>query len=109
MFAIIETGGKQYKVCEGDLLEVELLKDYLQKENVPIALKTVLLYQDGERTLIGRPYLDNVVVRGTLLKAIRDDKVLVFKKKPKKGYKRLRGHRQNYHQIKIEKIELISE
>ncbi len=108
MFAIIETGGRQYKICEGDILEIELLKEFKEQKDVPVELKNVLLYQDERQTLVGKPYLENVVVKGTLLQEVKDDKVLVFKKKPKKGFKRLRGHRQQYHQIKIEKIELIS-
>ena len=105
MFAILETGGKQYKVAEGDILEVELLPEKLVKKNTA-SLDTVLLLQDDKQLHIGDPYVKNAKVKAKILDEIKADKIHIYKMKSKKGYRKSQGHRQKLHQIQIEKIEI---
>ena len=105
MFAILETGSKQYKVEAGDILEVELLDPENIKKNL-VTLDTVLLISDDKAVHIGDPYVKNGKVKAKVLEEIKTDKVIVFKKKSKKQYKRTRGHRQKLMRIQIEKIEI---
>lgn len=105
MFAILETGSKQYKVEEGDILEVELLdKEKISDEN-NIDLDNVLLIKD-ENVHIGQPFVKNARIRAKVLEEFKSSKIIVFKKKSKKQYKKTRGHRQKLHRIQIEKIEI---
>lgn len=105
MFAILETGSKQYKVAEGDVLEVELLKnETLSDENI-VDFDSVLLVQNNDLH-IGQPFVKNARIRAKVLEEIKAPKIIVFKKESKKQYKRTRGHRQKLHKIQIEKIEL---
>jgi large subunit ribosomal protein L21 len=105
MFAILETGGKQYKIAEGDILEVELLPEELVKKN-SISLTTVLLLQGDKDLLIGDPYVKNARVKAKVLEEIKADKIHIYKMKSKKGYRKSQGHRQKLHKIQIEKIEI---
>ncbi|MGI6486662.1 MAG: 50S ribosomal protein L21 [Thermoanaerobacterales bacterium] len=102
MYAIIETGGKQYKVSEGDVLQVEKLQAE-EGENVEID-KVLAISKDGKLE-VGKPLLDNAKVLATVLSHGKKDKIIVFKYKPKKNYRRKQGHRQPFTQLKIEKIE----
>jgi large subunit ribosomal protein L21 len=101
MFAVIKTGGKQYVVKEGDTFSVEKLE-------LPAGQKflfdQVLLVDDGSNTAIGTPRLETAVVLAEVVKNYKDEKILVFKKKRRKQYRRTRGHRQNLTQVKIGKI-----
>jgi len=101
MFAVIKTGGKQYVVKEGDVLSVEKLK---AKAGETVQFDQVLLIEDGDQTLIGTPILDKAAVRAEVVRNFKDDKILVFKKKRRKQYRRTRGHRQPLTEVKIEKI-----
>ncbi len=101
MYAVIKTGGKQYKVEEGTVLQVEKLE---QNEGEKIEFNDVLMYSDGENVTLGSPLVENVTVKAEIIKQAKDKKVLVFKYKRRKGYRRMRGHRQNYTQIKIDSI-----
>jgi len=103
MFAVIKTGGKQYKVQQGDVLQVEKLG--LEKEKT-IIFDEVLLVEDGKNTLIGTPFVDKAKVHAVVIENFKDDKVIVFKKKRRKQYKKMRGHRQNLSRIRIEDITL---
>ena len=105
MFAILETGGKQYKVAEGDILEIELLPQELVKKNT-VSLSTVLLLQGDKDLQIGDPYVKNAKVKAKILEEIKDEKIRIYKMKPKKGYRKTQGHRQKLHRIQIEKIEI---
>jgi len=104
MFAILETGGKQYKVAEGDILEVELLPAELVKKNAA-SLSTVLLVQGEKEVLIGDPYVKHAKVKVKVLEEIKGDKIRIYKMKAKKGYRKSQGHRQKLHKIQVEKIE----
>ena len=101
MFAVIKTGGKQYVVKEGDVLHVEKLG---VEAGHRILLDQVLLIEDGELTLIGTPLLEKAVVRTEIIRNLKGEKILVFKKKRRKQFRRTRGHRQPLTEIRIEKI-----
>ena len=98
MFAIIKTGGKQYRVQEGDLLSVERLPAGTGKTAL---FDQVLLISDDKETLIGTPFIEKAAVRAAVVKDFKGDKVLVFKKKRRKQYRRTRGHRQELTRVKI--------
>jgi large subunit ribosomal protein L21 len=101
MYAVIVTGGKQYRVKEGDVLSVEKL-------NIEPGRKAqfdrVLLIEDGDDIRVGTPFLDNAMVLALVLENYKDEKVLVFKKKRRKQYRRTRGHRQPLTKIRIARI-----
>lgn len=105
MFAILETGGKQYKIAEGDILEVELLPAELVKKDTA-SLTTVMLVQGDKEVLIGDPYVKNAKVKAKVLGDIKGEKIRIVKYKAKKGYKKTQGHRQKLQRIQIEKIEV---
>lgn len=98
MFAIIKTGGKQYKVQEGDVLSVERLPAGPKKT---VLFNQVLLIADDKEILIGTPLLEKAAVRAEVVEDFKDDKIIVFKKKRRKQYRRTRGHRQPLTRVKI--------
>ncbi len=102
MYAVIKTGGKQYKVEEGTVLQVEKLE---QNEGDTIEFNDVLMYSDGENVTLGTPLVENASVKAEIIKQAKDKKVLVFKYKRRKGYRRMRGHRQHFTEIKINSIK----
>jgi large subunit ribosomal protein L21 len=101
MYAVIRTGGKQYRVQVGDVLDIEKLD---VEEGKKITFGEVLLIEDDEHTLIGTPILDRAQVVGEIVGNFKDKKVIVFKKKRRKQYRRMKGHRQLLTRVKIEKI-----
>ena len=101
MYAVIRTGGKQYKVHEEQILQVEKLEG---TEGSQIEFDDVLMYSDGEVVTLGTPKLENAVVKAHILEQGRGKKQLVFKYKRRKGYRKMQGHRQHYTEIKIESI-----
>ncbi|BCO09130.1 50S ribosomal protein L21 [Desulfolithobacter dissulfuricans] len=101
MYAIIRTGGKQYQVAAGDTLRVEKLQGNVGDE---IELSDVLLVADGDDVKIGQPVVDGAVVKARIAEHGKAKKVLVMKKKRRKGYKVKRGHRQQYTALTIEEI-----
>jgi len=101
MYAVIETGGKQYKVNEGDVFAVEKLDG---EKSAAITFDKVLLTADGSAVQIGQPYVSGVSVKAVIVDQVKADKVVIQKFRPKTGYNRKRGHRQNYTLVKIEKI-----
>ena len=102
MYAIIKTGGKQYRVEAGDVISVERLEAQLGDK---VTLSEVLFLGGEGDPRIGVPLLDGVSVLGTVVEHGRDHKVRVFKYKKRKHYRRTRGHRQDYTTLKIEKIQ----
>ena len=102
MYAVVATGGKQYKVQQGDVLRIEKLTGDVGAE---IAFDQVLLFSDGENMQIGQPVLEGAVVKGHIVEQGRSKKVIVFKYKRRKRYRRKQGHRQQYTAIKIDAIE----
>jgi large subunit ribosomal protein L21 len=103
VYAVIMTGGKQYRVAEGDVVRVEKLDI---EQGAPVEFKDVLLVKTEAKTFIGQPVVQGASVLGTLKSQGKDDKVLVFKYKKKKQYRRTRGHRQQHSEVVIEKINM---
>jgi large subunit ribosomal protein L21 len=101
MYAVILTGGKQYRVKEGETLDVEKLE---APAGSRLDIEQVLLVEDGADVLIGTPYVENAMVRAEVLETFKDDKVLIFKKKRTKQYRRTKGHRQLLTRIRVEGI-----
>jgi large subunit ribosomal protein L21 len=101
MFAVIETGGKQYRVREGDVIEVELEAGGDSAGSREVEFDRVLMVGGGETVQIGQPTLEGARVTASLVRQMRGPKVKVFKKKRRKGYKRLNGHRQDLLQVRI--------
>jgi large subunit ribosomal protein L21 len=100
-YAVIATGGKQYKVSENEIVKVErILGDVGSKASFD---KVIMIGGDGSPKL-GKPYLSGATVECEIVAHDRHDKVLVFKKKRRKGYKKIRGHRQAFTAVKIAKI-----
>ena len=101
MFAIIKTGGKQYKIEAGDVLSVEKLA---AQPGQRVLFNQVLLIADDNETQIGTPYLEKAAVRALVLENFKDEKVIVFKKKRRKQYRRTRGHRQELTKLRVDLI-----
>ena len=99
MYAIIETGGKQYKVAEGDVIFVEKLE---VEEGAAITIDKVLVV--GDDIKVGAPYVAGASVAATAVKNGKDKKIIVYKYKAKKGYHKKQGHRQPYTKLEITKI-----
>ena len=100
MYAIIESGSKQYKVKKGDIIEVELLK-----MDKTVEFKNILLLNDGKTTRIGNPNVEGSIVLGEILEEIKGPKVVAFKYKRRKNYHKKVGHRQRYNKVKITEIK----
>ncbi len=98
MFAVIETGGKQYIVKEGDVLRVEKLP---VEDKSEITFEKVLMVGDK----VGNPYVENAKVSAKVIRTAKAKKIIVFKFKRRKGYTRKKGHRQYFTEVKITKIE----
>ena len=103
MFAIIESGGKQYKVAEGDVIRVELLDVEAEQE---LAIDKVLAVYDGDKLTAGQPYVANAKVNCKVLEHGKGKKVVVFHYKPKKNIRKKNGHRQPFTKLQIESISL---
>ena len=100
MYAIIATGGKQYRVSEGDVIYIE--KIYAQVDST-VSFDVLLVGNDGD-VKIGTPVVEGVKVEGKVVGQIRGEKIIVFKYKSKKNYRRKQGHRQPYTKVEITKI-----
>mgnify|MGYP004004283095 FL=1 len=101
MFAVLNTGGKQYKVSQGDLIEVEKLDSDVGDK---VTLSQVLMVGEGEKVEVGSPYVSNCKVTGEVVEQGKGAKIIVFKKKRRKNYRRKKGHRQFFTQLKITEI-----
>lgn len=102
MYAIIKTGGKQYKVSEGDEIIIEKLE---VEENSTVTFEEVLGIFDGENVKVGKPVVEGAKVTATVVKNGKGPKIRIFKYKHKTNYRRRAGHRQPFTKVKIEKIE----
>lgn len=101
VYAVIETGGKQYRVQKGDVLNVELLD---AEPGATVALDQVLAVSDGTALSVGAPMLVGAAVKAEVVETLRGPKLVAFKKKRRKGYKRKVGHRQELMKVKITDI-----
>jgi large subunit ribosomal protein L21 len=102
MYAVIETGGKQYRVQEGDVLKVEKLP---VEVGTTVEFDRVLTVVDNGAVKVGRPVLEGAKVVGKVLEQAKSKKIIVFKYKAKSNYRRKQGHRQPFTRVVIEKIE----
>lgn len=103
-FAVIQTGGKQYRVSEGDSLKIEKLSGD-HKEGDKIIFDKVLLFDDGKETKVGTPYIDGAKVEASFIETGRDKKITVIRFRSKSRYFKKKGHRQPYTQVKIAKVK----
>ena len=101
MYAVVAAGGKQYKVREGETLKVEKIPGDVGSA---VAFDKVLMYSDGETVSIGQPVLENVAVTGHIVEQGKAKKIIVFKYKRRKRYRRKQGHRQQFTAVKIDSI-----
>lgn len=101
MYAVIETGGKQYRVAPGDVIRVEKLDAEAGDE---VTLDRVLLVSDENGLKVGKPLVEGANVRATVTQVGKGRKIIVFKYKRKKNYRRKYGHRQPFTELKIESI-----
>ena len=101
-FAVIQSGGKQYKVRSGEILKIEKLPD--SKENSKIEFKEILAYGDNKVIEIGAPIVQGAKVEADLLKNSKNRTILIFKKRRRQNSRRKNGHRQQYSMIRINKI-----
>ena len=101
MYAIIETGGKQYRVENGDQIAVEKLG---VEDGAKVVFDKVLVVGDGADIKVGAPYVDGVTVEGNAIETGKGKKVIIFKYKAKKDYRKKQGHRQPYTMVKIESL-----
>jgi len=102
MYAIVDSGGKQYKIEEGETLRIEKIQGEI---GALVSFDKVLMFSDGDTALAGRPFVENVAVTGHIVEQNKAKKVLVFKFKRRKGYRRKQGHRQTYTAVKIDSIK----
>lgn len=103
MYAIIESGGKQYRVEQGDIIDVELLESNTEAGQ-KVEFKNVLFVNTGDATKVGNPYVSKSIVHGELLQEVKGPKVIAFKYKRRKPIRRKVGHRQRYSRVKITEI-----
>jgi len=106
MTAILETGGKQYRVAEGDIIYVEKLT---AEEKAEVTFDTVIAVYEEDKVKTGSPYVDGVTVTANVIKNGKAKKIIVYKMKPKKNYRRKQGHRQAYTKLQIKSIVLPKE
>lgn len=102
MYAIIRTGGKQYRVEPGDVVRLESLDGEVGST---VTLDDVLLVGEGDDIRVGAPRVENAAVEGTVVEQGRDRKIRVFKHKRRKQYRRTRGHRQSFTAVRIERVQ----
>ena len=102
MYAIIQTGGKQYRVAPGQEVKVEKLPG---EAGDAVTISTVLMTSDGETINVGKPFIENAEVSGRITRQGKDRKIIVFKRKKRKGYRKTQGHRQAFTSITIDDIK----
>ena len=103
MYAIVETGGKQFRVSEGDVIRTDLIETEVGSS---VTFDRVVLAANGDDVTVGTPVVSGASVTGTVLRQAKDKKILVFKYKPKKRVRKLNGHRQRFAEVRIDKIAL---
>ena len=101
MYAIVETGGKQYQVEEGRYVDVELLDG---EKDAKIVFDKVVMVVNGKKSKVGQPYVTGASAEGKIMLHDKSKKVIVYKQRPKKGYRKKQGHRQGFARVMISKI-----
>jgi len=102
MYAVIKTGGKQYRVTQGETLKIETVAGEVGSA---IVLDKVLMVGNGDKVSVGKPMLSGATVNATIIANARHDKVKIFKMRRRKHYQKHQGHRQNYTEIRIDGIK----
>ena len=105
MYAIVETGGKQYKLEEGRYVDIELIDG---EENDKVVFDKVVMLVNGAKSKVGAPYVEKATVEGKIVKHDKAKKVIVFKQRAKKGYRKKQGHRQFFTRVMVTKIRTTS-
>ena len=103
MYAIVDSGGKQYKVQEGEILRVEKLTGEVGDS---VSFDRILMFSDGENVNVGTPLLEDVAVNGHIVEQGKAKKIIVFKYKRRKRYRRKRGHRQQFTAVRVDSIKI---
>ena len=101
MYAIVETGGKQYQVEEGRYVDIEKLEGDIDSK---VTFDNIVMIVNGKKSKVGQPYVSGASVEGKILKQDKAKKIIVFKQRPKKGYRKKQGHRQEFTRVMISKI-----
>ena len=103
MYAVVKTGGKEYRISEGDLIRVEKMAG---KVGDQVTMKDILMVSQEGQVQIGNPLLANAVITGEIVQQVKGKKVLTYKMKRRKNYRRTKGHRQTYTYIRVNDISL---
>jgi len=103
MYAVVKTGGKEYKIARGDLIRVEKLKG---KVGDQVILNDVLMVSDEGQVQVGNPFLANAAITGQIIQEVKGKKVLTYKMKRRKNYRRFKGHRQTYTYLRVNDITI---
>jgi large subunit ribosomal protein L21 len=103
MYAIVETGGKQFRVSEGSVIRTDLIETEVGSS---VTFDRIVLAANGDDVSIGSPLVSGATVTGTVLRQAKDKKILVFRYKSKKRVRKLNGHRQRFAEVRIDKIAL---
>ena len=101
MYAIVETGGKQYQVEEGRYVDIELLDG---EKDSKVVFDNIVMIVNGKKSKVGQPYVAGASVEGKIMLHDRAKKIIVYKQRPKKGYRKKQGHRQGFTRVMINKI-----
>jgi large subunit ribosomal protein L21 len=101
MYAIVETGGKQYQVEEGRYVDVELLDG---EKDSKVVFDKIVMVVNGKKSKVGQPYVSGASAEGKIVSHDRAKKIIVYKQRPKKGYRKKQGHRQGFTRVMISKI-----
>ncbi len=104
MYAVIRTGGKQVRVAKGDVIQIERFSDKTFTKGDALELPEVLAVGEGETLRLGNPLVSGASVKGVVTREMRGPKLIVYKKKKRKGFQRSHGHRQNLVEVRIESI-----
>ena len=104
MNAVVKTGGKEYRISQGDLIRVEKIEG---KVGDQVTMKDILMISDEDKVQVGNPFLTNAVITGEIVQQVRGKKVLTYKMKRRKNYRRTKGHRQTYTYVRVNDISLV--
>ena len=103
MYAVVKTGGKEYRISQGDLIRVEKMEG---KVGDQVTMKDILMVSHEGQVQVGNPLLANAVITGEIVQQVKGKKVLTYKMKRRKNYRRTKGHRQTYTYIRVNDISL---